>query len=85
MELIGVFQTAAQVLYTRLNIPRPWSSSNKPSVFPGDSILIWSGAASVSFYAIQLAKVNLKPFCISEHTAKPWRIDRRTQGLHYRL
>jgi NADPH:quinone reductase-like Zn-dependent oxidoreductase len=49
--------TAAQVLYTRLNIPRPWSSSNKPSVSPGDSILVWSGAASTSFYAIQLAKI----------------------------
>ncbi|KIM83817.1 hypothetical protein PILCRDRAFT_87807 [Piloderma croceum F 1598] len=52
-----LFQTAAQALYTRLNIPRPWSSPNKPSVSPGDSILIWSGAASVSFYAIQLAKI----------------------------
>jgi len=48
--------TAAQVLYIGLNIPRPWPSSTKPSVSTGDSILIWSGAASVSFVAIQLAK-----------------------------
>jgi len=48
--------TAAHVLYTHLNVPRPWSSSKEPSVSAGDSILIWSGAASVSFYAIQLAK-----------------------------
>jgi len=48
--------TAAQVLYSHLNIPRPWSSSKASSVSAGDSILIWSGAASASFYAIQLAK-----------------------------
>jgi len=49
--------TAAQALYTRLNIPKPWESSKEPSVSAGDSILIWSGAASVSFYAIQIAKL----------------------------
>jgi len=54
----SVFQTAAHVLYTRLNIPTPWPSSRKTSVSAGDSILIWSGAASVSFYAIQIAKVS---------------------------
>jgi len=48
--------TAAHALYTYLNIPRPWSSSKEPSASAGDSILIWSGAAAVSFYAIQLAK-----------------------------
>jgi NADPH:quinone reductase-like Zn-dependent oxidoreductase len=49
--------TAAQALYTRLNIPKPWASTKESSVVAGDSILIWSGAASVSFYAIQIAKI----------------------------
>lgn len=49
--------TAAQALYTRLNIPKPWAPSKESSVSAGDSIFIWSGAASVSYYAIQIAKL----------------------------
>ncbi|KAF7973200.1 hypothetical protein HWV62_15783 [Athelia sp. TMB] len=49
--------TAAQALYTRLDIPRPWTPSQSTAVKAGDPILIWSGAASVSYYAIQLAKL----------------------------
>ena len=82
-----LFQTAAQALYTRLNILRPWSSPNKPSVSLGDSILIWSGAASVSFYAIQLAKVSYFIYFfllyICEFRVDIRRIDCRTQGLHH--
>ncbi|KZP24623.1 GroES-like protein [Athelia psychrophila] len=50
--------TAAQALYTRLDIPRPWEPARKTAVVAGDAILIWSGAASVSYYAIQLAKLS---------------------------
>ena len=50
--------TAAQALYTRLDIPRPWAPSQSTTVKAGDPILIWSGASSVSYYAIQLAKVS---------------------------
>jgi len=58
--------TAAQALYTRLDIPRPWSHTKKSAVSPGDSILIWSGAASVSYYAIQMAKyAGLKVFTVA--------------------
>lgn len=50
--------TAAQALYSRLDIPRPWDPSRVTAVKAEDSILIWSGASSVSHYAIQLAKVS---------------------------
>ncbi|KZP02114.1 NAD(P)-binding protein, partial [Athelia psychrophila] len=61
--------TAVQALYTRLDIPRPWEPARKTAVVAGDAILIWSGAASVSYYAIQLAKLaGLKVYTTaSEH------------------
>ncbi|KAF7972166.1 hypothetical protein HWV62_18732 [Athelia sp. TMB] len=49
--------TAAQALYTRLDLPRPWAPAQRTAAKAGDAILIWSGAASVSYYAIQLAKL----------------------------
>lgn len=49
--------TAVQALYTRLDIPCPWEPSRKTIVVADISILVWSGAALVSYYAIQLAKL----------------------------
>jgi len=45
--------TAAQALYHRLQIAQPDARTDE-----GKSILIWSGATAVGFYAIQLAKLS---------------------------
>ncbi|EJD46154.1 GroES-like protein [Auricularia subglabra TFB-10046 SS5] len=46
--------TAAQALYDRLGINKPWEPQVAP---PSTPILVWAGSTGVGLYAIQLAKL----------------------------
>ncbi|KZV99165.1 GroES-like protein [Exidia glandulosa HHB12029] len=50
-----VLSTAAQGLYDRLGLPKPWDTSATPIQTP---ILIWAGSTGVGLYAIKLAKLS---------------------------
>lgn len=45
--------TAAQSLYYRLNLPKPWAPATTPT-----PILIWAGSTAVGLFAIKIAKLS---------------------------